>query len=77
MMATDITMPKMGLVMTAGTVIKWLKAEGESVEDGEDICDIETEKITNQVQATARGILSDLCEEGTEVEVGAVIGKII
>ena len=50
-------MPKLGLTMTEGTVSKWLKAEGESVKDGEDLFEVETDKLTNTIKATASGTL--------------------
>ena len=50
-------MPKLGLTMTEGTVSKWLKAEGESVKDGEDLFEVETDKLTNTIKATVSGTL--------------------
>ena len=53
----EVVMPKLGLTMTEGTVSKWLKAEGESVKDGEDLFEVETDKLTNTIKATASGTL--------------------
>lgn len=57
-MATEIVMPKWGLSMQEGTIGTWLKQEGEAVSKGEPIVEIETEKITNVVEAPADGILA-------------------
>ncbi|NSW92896.1 MAG: 2-oxo acid dehydrogenase subunit E2, partial [Firmicutes bacterium] len=46
-MAQLVTMPKLGLTMTEGTVSKWYKAEGERVEQGEILLEVSTDKITN------------------------------
>jgi len=56
-MAIEIVMPKLGLLMTTGTVVKWLKADGERVEKGERIAIVMSKKITYGVQAPASGIL--------------------
>ena len=53
----EVVMPKLGLTMTEGTVSKWLKSEGESVKDGEDLFEVETDKLTNTIKATASGTL--------------------
>ena len=53
----EVVMPKLGLTMTEGTVSKWLKAEGESVKDGEDLFEVETDKLTNTIKATVSGTL--------------------
>lgn len=56
-MATQVTMPKLGLSMKTGTVGKWHKNEGDTVKKGETLVDVMTEKITNKVEAPAEGIL--------------------
>lgn len=56
-MATDILMPKWGLTMKEGKLSKWLKNEGDSVQAGEAIFEVETDKITNTVDAAADGVL--------------------
>ncbi len=53
----DIVMPKLGLTMTEGTVSKWLKAEGDEVKEGEPLFEVETDKLTNTIEASASGTL--------------------
>jgi pyruvate dehydrogenase E2 component (dihydrolipoamide acetyltransferase) len=70
-------MPKWGMTMKQGKVSKWFKKEGDSVEKGEALFEVETEKITNKVEAPASGILFQIVvPEGTTVPVGAIIGVI-
>src|SRR3989304_1555633 len=57
-MATELVMPKWGLSMREGLINRWLKREGERVEKGEPLLEVETEKITNVVEAPASGILA-------------------
>ena len=56
-MAKVIVMPKLGLTMTEGTVSKWLKAEGNAVKEGEPLFEVETDKLTNTIEASASGTL--------------------
>lgn len=79
MPATTVVMPKMGYDMTQGRIVRWLKREGERVDKGEPIAEIETEKVNIEIEAFASGvILSIAAPEGATVPVGqpiAVIGK--
>lgn len=73
-MAIHITMPKWGLTMKKGKVAKWFKKEGDSVQKGEALFEVETEKITNKVEAPASGILFQIVvPEGTTVPVGTIL----
>ena len=56
-MASNIIMPKQGLQMTEGTIIKWLKKEGELVNEGEPLFEMETDKLTITIDSTATGTL--------------------
>lgn len=69
-----VKMPKWGLMMKAGTVTEWLRAEGEAVRAGEPLFVVETDKTVNDVDAPADGVLRKIvAEAGTEVPVtGAV-----
>lgn len=72
-----ITMPKWGIEMTEGTITGWRVGEGQRVERGAEILDVETEKIVNAVEAPAAGTLRRiLAREGETQAVGALIGVI-
>jgi pyruvate/2-oxoglutarate dehydrogenase complex dihydrolipoamide acyltransferase (E2) component len=66
-MPTEVILPKWGLTMEEGTLVSWLKEAGDRVEEGEVIAEVETEKITNELEAPASGVIGKiLIEEDTE-----------
>jgi len=72
--ATVINMPKLGFDMAEGLLVRWVKAEGETVEIGEVLAEIETDKATVEVEAETGGvILKHLAAENTSVPIGAPI----
>ena len=72
-----ITVPKWGLSMEDGAIVEWHVTEGDTIEDGQDLLDIETSKITNTVESSASGVFRRLVEEaGAHVYVGQLIGVI-
>jgi len=72
-----VTIPKWGIEMTHGTIVAWHKAVGDSVSAGEEIVDIETDKIVNSFEARTSGTLVRiLASEGEELAVGCLIGVI-
>src|SRR5574337_1188396 len=74
-MATRIDMPQLGLTMEKGTILQWLRAEGESVQKGQPVVLIQTEKVEYEVEAPAAGTLLKLvAKEGTELPVGGLMG---
>ncbi len=76
-MAAEIKVPSLGESVTEATVAKWLKRPGEAVAIDEPIAELETDKITLEVYAPAAGTLAEiLAEEGANVPVGAVLGRI-
>lgn len=76
-MSTNVTMPKMGMTMKEGTISKWFKREGDAIEKGEVLFEVETEKITNQIESPAEGILFQIVvPTGTTVPVGTIVGII-
>ena len=77
-MPAPITMPKFGMTMTEGTIVRWSVADGDRVEKEQPIAEIETEKIVNDLEAPASGTLTSiLFDEGTTVQVGEIIGWIL
>ena len=73
-MEKQLSMPKLRPEMTSGVLCAWLKEEGESVQAGEPLYEIETDKVVNQIEATESGVLKkQLQEEGDEVEAGAPV----
>jgi pyruvate dehydrogenase E2 component (dihydrolipoyllysine-residue acetyltransferase) len=77
-MATEIKLPRLGQGMESGTIVKWLKSEGEQVEKGEPLYELDTDKVTQEVEADASGVLLKIAVAEGEVPVGrtiAVIGE--
>jgi 2-oxoglutarate dehydrogenase E2 component (dihydrolipoamide succinyltransferase) len=76
-MKQDMVMPKMGESITEGTIIKWLKAVGDTVEKDEIILEISTDKVDSEIPTPIAGKLSELlANEGDTIEVGNVIARI-
>ena len=77
-MASEVKLPRLGQGMESGTIVKWLKSEGEKVEKGEALYELDTDKVTQEVEADASGVLLKIAIAEGEVEVGktiAVIGE--
>jgi len=76
-MATEIKVPALGESVTEATVAKWLKKLGEPVAVDDPVVELETDKVTLEVNATAAGVLSEIrVPEGANVNVGGVLGTI-
>ena len=76
-MTADIVVPTLGESVTEATVAQWLKQPGESVQADDALVELETDKVTLEVNASAAGVLSEvLAGEGDSVEVGAILGRI-
>lgn len=76
-MATPVRMPQLGLTMTEGKVVRWLKQRGDSVRRGEPVLEIETDKLNAEVEASADGVLRrQVAEEGTAVKVTGLLAVI-
>ena len=72
-----VIMPKMGDAMEEGTLLRWLKQEGEEVAEGEPIAEIETDKVTLEIEAAEGGVLTKtLVGEGQTVPIGTAIATI-
>ena len=76
-MATPIKMPDLGTTVEAVTLVAWLKQEGEPVKRGEPLCEVETDKATDQLESVAAGVLlRQAVPAMTEVRTGTVIAYI-
>jgi pyruvate dehydrogenase E2 component (dihydrolipoamide acetyltransferase) len=77
-LATDVIMPALGVAQEKGTLLNWLKAEGQSVTKGEPLMEVETDKATVEIEAPASGILTNVTASvGDEVPVGNRIAVIL
>lgn len=76
-MAEKVIMPKQGLQMTEGTILKWLYSEGDKVEEGKPLFEMETDKLTIEIEAPASGTLLKIVKgEGETVPITELIGVI-
>jgi pyruvate dehydrogenase E2 component (dihydrolipoamide acetyltransferase) len=76
-MAETITMPKLGFDMQEGTLVRWVRNEGETVSKGDVLAEIETDKATVEVESTASGVVRKLLVgQGAVVPIGAAIAVI-
>ena len=76
-MSTEITVPTLGESVTTATVARWIKQPGEAVAADEPLVELETDKVTVEVNAPSAGVLVAInVPEGSEVEVGALLGLI-
>jgi pyruvate dehydrogenase E2 component (dihydrolipoamide acetyltransferase) len=77
-LATDVIMPALGVAQEKGTLLSWLKAEGQSVTKGEPLMEVETDKATVEIEAPASGILTNVtASAGDEIPVGNKIAVIV
>ena len=77
-MANEVKLPRLGQGMESGTIIKWLKSEGDRIEKGEPLYELDTDKVTQEVEAEASRVLLKIAVQEGEVPVGetiAVIGE--
>ena len=76
-MAVQIVMPRLGDFMTEGIVAKWAKSQGDAVDQGDTLAEIESEKLNYELQATSDGVFHPVVEEGATVPVDGVIGYLL
>lgn len=77
-MATDVLMPALGMAQETGKVVRWLRAEGDAVVRGEPLMEIETDKVTVEIEAPADGTLAAVtAREGEDVPVGQTVALIL
>jgi 2-oxoglutarate dehydrogenase E2 component (dihydrolipoamide succinyltransferase) len=75
-MSTEVKIPAVGESITSGVLSGWLKKNGDSVEDGEPIFSLETDKISTEVPAPASGTLQIMVAAGEEVKIGQIVAMI-
>ena len=76
-MAVEVVLPALGLTVEKGKILAWLKKEGDTVEKGESIYEVEADKVTTEVESPASGILQKiLIPEGVEVPILTVVAVI-
>src|SRR3954463_4779313 len=75
-MASEVKLPRLGQGMEAGTITKWLKSEGDTVAKGEPLFEIDTDKVTQEVEADHAGVLLKIELASGEAPVGQTIAWI-
>ena len=75
-MATEVILPRLGQGMESGTIVRWLKSEGEPVQKGEPLFELDTDKVTQEVEAEAAGVLLKIAVAEGEVPVGQTVAFI-
>jgi pyruvate dehydrogenase E2 component (dihydrolipoamide acetyltransferase) len=75
-MATEVKLPRLGQGMEAGTIVRWLKSKGDQVQKGEPLYELDTDKVTQEVEAEADGILLEIVVPEGEVDVGSTVAVI-
>src|SRR3954470_23617284 len=75
-MPSEVKLPRLGQGMEAGTITKWLKSEGDTVEKGEPLFEIDTDKVTQEVESDFAGVLLKITLPEGEAPVGQTIGYI-
>ena len=75
-MPTEVKLPRLGQGMESGVIVRWLKSEGDSVSKGEPLYELDTDKVTQEVEAEVDGTLQQIVVAEGEVEVGATVAVI-
>ena len=75
-MPTDVKLPRLGQGMESGVIVRWLKSEGDAVKKGEPLYELDTDKVTQEVEAEVDGTLVRIVVPEGEVEVGATVATI-
>lgn len=74
---TPLSLPKLSMTMEEATVSSWLVADGDTVEEGQAVLEVETDKAQSEVTAPAGGVLRIAAAEGTQVPVDGLLGRIL
>jgi pyruvate dehydrogenase E2 component (dihydrolipoamide acetyltransferase) len=75
-MAVEVKLPRLGQGMEAGTIVRWLKSEGDPVSKGEPLYELDTDKVTQEVEAESDGVLLKIVVAEGEVDVGRTVAVI-
>jgi pyruvate dehydrogenase E2 component (dihydrolipoamide acetyltransferase) len=75
-MAVEVKLPRLGQGMEAGTIVRWLKSEGDAVAKGEPLYELDTDKVTQEVEAEADGVLLKIVLPEGEADVGTTVAVI-
>ena len=75
-MATDVRLPRLGQGMESGVIVRWLKSEGDTVAKGDPLYELDTDKVTQEVESDVDGVLEKIVVAEGEVEVGATVAVI-
>src|SRR5262245_13203731 len=75
-MASEVKLPRRGQGMESGTIVRWLKTEGDAIAKGEPLYELDTDKVTQEVEAESDGVLLKIVIADGEVDVGTTVGII-
>jgi len=75
-MATELKLPRLGQGMESGVIVRWLKAEGDTIARGDPLYELDTDKVTQEVEAEVDGVLTQIIVAEGEVDVGATVAMI-
>ncbi len=75
-MSVEVKVPQLGISMTEGTLLDWLVGDGETIEQGQPLYNLETEKIETEVEAPSSGVVRLIGVEGETYLVGDLIAEI-
>src|SRR3954462_553638 len=75
-MANEVKLPRLGQGMETGNIVKWLKSEGDAVKKGDPLYELDTDKVTQEVEASHDGVLLKIAVAEGEAPVGAVVAFI-
>jgi pyruvate dehydrogenase E2 component (dihydrolipoamide acetyltransferase) len=74
--AVEVKLPRLGQGMESGTIVRWLKSEGDAVSKGEPLYELDTDKVTQEVEAEADGVLLKIVVSDGEADVGTTVAVI-
>ena len=75
-MKIDVVVPEVGESITSGFLASWLKSDGDTITEGDDLFELETEKTTLVVPSTSSGVLNILVQAESEIQIGQVVAEV-